>query len=261
MIKERVLVSLPGKCPLNCKHCFALEQEEEGFSSMDEVIESISDKNFDIIYVSHLKENFVNPEEGVCFCERLFERYRKDICVTSRCVLTDVFIQRLSRLNAAMKEQGHRLFWCESIPALESAALTEDLSKIPTPHERINFLEKLENAGITTIMSVRPLFPSSSISKNEIGRLIEYAKNCVSAVITGGLIVTPQIEKRFSIDTQNWEYSENNSDYLVGVIKNNAKFVDVNKELTVLSDCCKKNSIPFFLHSMQAINYCLANAI
>lgn len=257
MFKKREIVSFAGRCEMNCKHCFALEQENNLESNdVEMVVDSLKDKEFDIIYVSHNKENFFKPEDGLRLCERLYETYKKDLCVTSRCVLENETFEKLVLLNKKMKSKGKRIYWCASVPAMESASIMEDLSKVPSPKERIEFLHKLKTNGICSILSVRPMFPNSVIPDEEICNLIKQSAQSVHAVITGGLITTAEIDKRLGLIQTNWKYSPNNdSDYLVGAIGKEARFVDVEDEILHLKKCCDLYGVAFFAHSMQAINY------
>lgn len=257
MFSNRVIVSFEGKCEMNCKHCFALEQESKYVEdNVDTVVESLVNREFDIIYVSHNKENFLYADAGVTLCEKLYERYCKDLCITSRCVLDDEMLDRLVLLNNKMKNKGQRLYWCESVPALQSASIIEDLRKVPSPEERINFLGRLRENGIPSILSVRPLFPSEVIPDDEIRELLSMALNKIDAVITGGLITTEEIDKRLELNQQNWKYLKgNDSAYLVGAISKKARFVDVRREVLHLKECCDLYEMKFFEHSLQAINY------
>lgn len=257
MFDKRVFVSFEGKCEMNCRHCFALEQEDEfNKNDISKIVDSLVDKEFDIIYVSHNKENFTNAEDGVKLCEKLYEKYNKDLCVTSRCILNNEMLSRVVRLNEKMKKNKKRIYWCESVPALTSASIIEDLKKLPLPEERIRFLGRLKINDIYSILTVRPLFPSVVIPDSEIAELISMASDKVDAVITGGLITTEAIDRRLDLKQVEWKYLENNdSAYLVGAISEKARFVDVRKEVVHLKECCNLHGVKFFEHSLQAINY------
>ena len=158
-----------------------------------------------------------------------------------------------------MKRCNKHIYWCESVPALQSASIMEDLNKVPSPQERIKFLGKLKDGGIYSILTVRPLFPSVVVTYDEIDELVRLASNNIDAVITGGLITTDAIDRRLGINQEGWNYLEgNDSAYLVGAIGKNARFVDVRKEISHLRRCCDLYGVKFFEHSMQAINYLIS---
>ena len=65
-LEKRELVSFDGACPYKCKHCYTFGLNEENKNlSIDDIVESLKEKEFDVIYVSHNKENFINPKEGI----------------------------------------------------------------------------------------------------------------------------------------------------------------------------------------------------
>ncbi|MCM1286214.1 MAG: hypothetical protein NC213_07645 [Acetobacter sp.] len=260
---KRELVSFNGKCNFNCKHCFALELEDnQRTNSISQIINSLKSKEFDVIYVSHNKENFINVDEGIELCETLFNTYKKDICVTTRQVIEEQnALKTLKDLNNKMLNSGNSLYFSISIPALYSYDFTENKTFVPTPIQRILFMKSLKNMGIKVILTVRPLFPEKYIEKQEIIDLIRISQPFVDAVTTGGLIATDEILKRLSINKNDIDLSVNNdSDYLVGAVKENAMFVNVNKEIEYLKEICQKNNLQFFKHSMDALNYLYKNS-
>ena len=73
LYKTRVMVSFDGYCPLHCKHCYTYELHHQlkKQRTVDEIVESISGKQFDIIYVSQSYENFQKEEDGIELCKAL----------------------------------------------------------------------------------------------------------------------------------------------------------------------------------------------
>lgn len=146
LISSRELVSFSGKCPMNCKHCFANEivDENEQENNIEDVLDSLEGKQFDVVYVSHFKENFYHQEKGVQLCEEIYKKHQCDICVITRCVLNDDFLSRIVLLNESMSKNGNNLTFCISVPAFNSYEKLEDSSKVRTPLERIRFAEKIK---------------------------------------------------------------------------------------------------------------------
>lgn len=255
MIMDRVLVSFGGKCKLGCKHCFAQDLKEEYLYKTQDVVNSIRQKNFDVIYVSHNNENFYKPEEGVRLCEELYEAYKKDICITTRCILNTDPLDRIKRLSKRMKEDGNMLTFCISIPALESYERTENCDCVPTPMERISFAKKLQKIGITSLITIRPLFPNSIIDISEAKRIIDLAGDEVDGFLTGGLIVTENIMNKLSLCRDDLEFLDTEeTDYLKGV-EGEFLHINVEKEIDELEQYCAQKNIPFFRHSMEALNF------
>ena len=254
---KRVLVSFDGECPYRCKHCYTYELEQLSINrSIKEIVDSIREKEFDIIYVSQKKENFVNPNEGLELCEALFTEYHTDIVAITRNVFNKQQIERLKKLNHLMKDEGKQIFLSVSIPALDSAIITEELSVIPSPKERIQFLRDLSGEGITTFLVMRPLYPNKIIPISEILQLVDICKDFVSCVLSSGLVTNASILERLGYREEDFSYNDNGkSDYLVGAIEGDMKYIDVREEINILCDYCKKIGVPFFEHSMPAVNY------
>lgn len=259
MLTKRELVSFSGRCPLNCKHCFTKEivSENETENDISDIINQLSDKVFDVVYVSHYKENFFDPNKGVALCEKIFEAYHCDICVTTRCVLTGGPLARIKQLNKKMKENGNNLSFCISIPALESFEKIEDVDIIATPNQRIDFAGQLKGLGIASFVTIRPLFPANFISTSEIHRIVDECAGKVNGILTGGLSATDSILVDLQIARDSITYlGKTESEYLIGVNMGKDFFaVDVNEEIQDLEVYCKGKNIPFFKHSMEALNY------
>ena len=199
MITQRDFVSFSGRCPLHCKHCFASEIVDENVLEIDTkddiqtIIKELSKKHFDVVYVSHYKENFYEADAGVDLCEKIYEAYKCDICVTTRCTFSGKPLFRIKELSRMMTSKGNRLSFCISIPALESYSKIENAELIPTPTQRIDFAGQLKAIGINSFISIRPLFPANFISTDEIHRLVDQCGDKIDGILTGGLYVNDNI--------------------------------------------------------------------
>lgn len=255
MIKERVLVSFGGLCPMGCKHCFAHDVQTENFNDIEEIVRSIDGKDFDVIYVSHNYENFFDAKQGISLCEELYSTYKKDICVTTRCVLSGADLQRIKKLNEVMSANNNSLTFCISIPALDSYKIMENVEYVLTPQARIDFAKLLKKIGIRSLITIRPLFPNHIVPSDEIKKIVDLAGNDVDGFLTGGLVVTDNIIQRLGIDKEFLSFiSDEKTEYLNG-IDGDFLHVDVNKEIDELQQYCIYKKVPFFRHSMEALNY------
>lgn len=253
-LRTRELVSFDGPCPYNCKHCytFGLNEENKNLTAED-IVDSLEGKSFDAIYVSHNKENFIDPSKGIDLCRKLFSRYNKDMLVITRNVFNEEELNDFSMLNEEMKRNGKLLCLAVSIPALESIGVTEGEGIIPTPEKRIDFLRRAKNKGIRTILVIRPLFPDKFIPISEPLRLIEECKEYVDCVLSSGLAVNDAILKQLGMQEDDFSYLDgDNSKYLIGAI-GNAKYIDVKNELAQIKEKCASLNIKVFDHSMEAL--------
>lgn len=261
MLENRKIISFGGKCPFDCKHCFGCEIDDsyENEVEIDDLVASLQNQNFDVLYISQNKENLINPYECIELCEKLFEEYCCDIFITTRCVLNDNEINQFLNLSRKMKDNNKNLTICVSIPALDSFSKTENIQKVPTPNQRLDFLKKIKNSDIYSMITIRPLFPNNFIPQTEIHQLVDECKDKVDCILTGGLMVTDKILKRLGVEKSEFNYFPcGNSEYLKG-IDVDFMAVDVADEMKDLKEYCNKNGILFFAHSMDALNYFKSN--
>lgn len=262
-IKNRKLVSFSGVCPINCKHCYTYELAQKKATSDADEIKSITanlndGEPYDVIYVSHDRENFVDEDAGINLVEVLCNEYRKHIFIITRMNLSDACINRLAQINRRMQKAELLLSVAVSIPATTSYTITENSSFIASPEERCDCIRRLHNAGIKTILMARPVFPNSIIPVKEITEMIQNNAPYIDAVVSSGLAVNPTILQRLNMSKESFTYLPgNNAEYLIGSDVKDIKYINVNPELERIKDCCTDNSIPFSTHSMQALNMLL----
>lgn len=256
IIKTRELVSFDGPCPYKCKHCYTFGLNEENrHLTVDDIVDSLKGKQFDVIYVSHNRENFVVPDEGIDLCTRLFETYNKDIIAITRNIFNEKELERFAKLSEKMKSKGKLLCLAVSIPALDSIEITEGSGIIPSPEKRIEFLKRAKEKNIKTILVIRPLFPNKIIPIREPLEILERCKTFVNCVLSSGLAVNDSILNQLGLSEKDFNYLEgNNSKYLLGAI-DGIKYVDVQDEIRQLKEKCKELNINFFDHSMEAIKF------
>lgn len=255
--QKRVFISFDGKCPMNCLHCFTYELEEKKNSRKnEELLQELEEKEFDIVYVSQTYENFYEEEKGIDLCKSVYKKYRKDIYIITRSRLSDNGIMELADLNAQMRQKGNRLFVAVSVCGNESYGITEDVNRCPSPNERLKNLEKLYYMGVSTILLVRPLFPDHIISVDECKKLIELSKDYIDVVISSGLIVTDKIIERLGLTEDKLKFLvDGDSEYLANLQQRQVRYLDVEQELQTLDVYCNEIHLPFFRHSLPALNF------
>lgn len=261
ILKKREIVSFDGPCPYNCKHCYTFGLNEENkHLTIEDIVNSLKGKEFDVIYVSHNKENFLKPSEGIKLCEELFSNYNKDIIAITRNVFNDSELNELVNLQKKMKEKDKDLFLAVSIPAKESINITEGNDLIPTPSKRIDFLKRAKEKGLTTILVIRPLFPNNIIPTSEALEIIDDLNGYVDCVLSSGLAVNKAILSQLKMSEEQFKYLDgDNSNYLIGATSSDTKYIDVTEELSKIKAKCSDLNIPFFDHSLSAINYLKQN--
>ena len=256
-IEKRVLVSYDDLCPYQCKHCYTLDIDRlDKNREIEEIVDSIKDVEFDIVYVSQRRENFIKQDQGIELCEKVFDRYKCNILIITRNVFTQQHIDRLKELQREMDKVGKRLFVAVSIFATKSFALSENPNKVPSPYERIKFLEKMSQEKIDTITLIRPVFPNSIVPIEELYEIVDLCSEFNSCVVSSGLAVNDNILWRLGLKSEDFCYI-NNAKYLEGAMEGKLQFVNVSKELSSLKQHCKEKKVKFFDHTLKAINFYL----
>lgn len=252
----REFASFSGKCPYACLHCYTFNPDYNniGEESISKIIEQLEGKNPGVIYISGHKENFIDPDIGLELCERLFEKYHCDLLITTRNIFNERQIERLTILNSRMNNENKDLFFCISIPALDSYKKLENNPNIPTPQQRIEFLSKVYEKGMITFLTIKPLCPSEFIPIEETLEIINKCKKYSTVVLSSGIVVDKHILERIHNFPTNFKFEQAP---LMECLENDisVKYVDVSEELSKINELCSEYNLPFFQHSMPAIQY------
>lgn len=256
-IKKRVLVSYDDICPFQCKHCYTLDiKREKNNRSINEIIDGISSDDFDVVYVSQRRDNFSNPDLGIELCEKLFDRYKCNIFIITRNIFDEEQIRSLCKLRERMNSYNKDVIVAVSLFATNSYSISENQNKVPTPEARIYFLNKIAESGIKAIALIRPVFPNKIVNVKELYEIIDSIKSFISCVVSSGLAVNDNILWRLGMNSNDFSYASSNN-YLEGVMEGELKFIDVSEELLLVKNYCIKNEIPYFEHTMPALDYLL----
>lgn len=255
-IKKRAFVSFDELCPYQCKHCYTYGIHRKNNRTVDEIVDSISAEEFDIIYVSQKTDNFSNPARGIDLCERLFSRYQKDLFIITRNAFAEDDLSALLKLKQRMEKSARRLFVAVSLNATESIHISEDIEKACTPDKRIEFIKTLALNGFYPILMLRPVFPDRLIPVAECLQLVDELSTYISCVVTSGLGINQDILGRLGLVEADFTFLKD-QEYLNGAIDCEIRFVDVNYELQRIADKCNDLGVPVFSHSIPALNYVL----
>ncbi len=254
----RGFASFGGKCPLACNHCYTFINDFNSPSpkSIEDIVDALSRKNlnYDIIYISGYYENFLDENKGLDLCYSIFEKFRCDILITTRMTFSCAGIESLGSLSKRMRNINRNLYLCSSIPALQSYRKLEPSKKIPSPEERLSFLESIHNHDIFTFLTLRPLFPNKYIPTKEVLEIILKAKHFADIVLTSGVVLHRDILKKLpEFYLENFE-----TDKLMSCLENqeiNVQYVTVDSELAQIKNYCYDLRLPYFNESLLAVKF------
>lgn len=257
-INKRAFISFDEPCKYNCKFCYTYDIQRHKIRSPSEIIESISDEVFDVIYVSQKNDNFSDPIKGIGLCKKAFDAYKSNIFIITRNVFNEEEIAHLLTLKKTINLYEKELFIAVSMNSLSSYTLFEDSQNVPSPQTRIAFIKKLSNCGFRPIVMLRPIFPNSIIPIEECLQIISEVNDNASCIIASELGVNDSILSRLGFGEDSFIY-KTNQEYLQGAIDSEIRFIDVSDEIRKIKEECHIKEIPFFEHSIPALNYLLEN--
>lgn len=103
---------------------------------------------------------------------------------------------------------------------------------------------------------LRPVFPDSIIPITECQEVIENISKSTDAIVASGLIVTPGILSRLNLKLTDLPLLEKgDSEYLDDIPQNEIHYVNVEEELYQIEKRCEECGVPFFRHSIWALNF------
>ena len=186
--QERVLTYSKLSCPFDCRYCFA---EDMNYN-----------QNRDVAYLSsEQKELLGNLPEQIKLimlgCDTEFFQskqnaheilngllvFKKDISVVTKSFLSPDYIRQLKGVDEKLRQNNNSLFFSMSLPCFDSAEEWEP--KAPAPEKRVETLASVHEAGVRTLVAIRPLLPT--ISEEELNRIIDSTKRHASCYYSGPL--------------------------------------------------------------------------
>ena len=185
---RKVTISLGGRCPLACRHCYTTARQfrHDADTTAAEVLTELGrlTERFDIICVSGDTDCFLDPDAGLELIAGAAHRFpHADLMFTSRLVPDDSVVLELSKLAAEMAA-GHRLLLPGiSLVSMQVPNFSERSRRIPSAESRLDFLAKLAAGGMACLLALRPTFPFALVRANEVRTMISLAAESAAAVL------------------------------------------------------------------------------
>jgi len=185
---DRVLVYSKIFCPLGCKYCFVedlnKEEDRQNFylsSNQLELLKKLPE-NIHTIMLGCDTEFFQDEKEAIKILKDV-SVLGKDISIIIKLKLSDDIIKTIKEISDSMQLNNNILSFSISIPCFESSNLWEP--NAPSVKERVETLKKVSEAGIPSMVAIRPLIPN--ISENEIDQIIQTTHSYVLGYYSGPL--------------------------------------------------------------------------
>ena len=186
--KDRILTFSQLRCPLDCSYCFVddlnfnqqknvayLSQEQ--FALLEKLPEEIK-----LIMLGCDTEFFQSRKDSLDTLKKIAV-LRRDISVITKLSLSKGFIEEIKKIADLVSLNKNILTLSVSLPCYNLAKKWE--SKAPAPQKRIETLKLAHDAGIKTLVAIRPLLPS--IVDEELEEIIKATHDLCSGYYSGPL--------------------------------------------------------------------------
>lgn len=243
-------------CTFSCAHCYVQADFVKYPSwAVSEIHRFLIERRseYDIVYISGDTDSFARPrtEEGMELLEKVVS-IGCDVLFTTRAVLDKENTDQIIELSRLCRTNGQLLIACVSISRLRSAPHIEP-PPIPSPQERLRFLQALHSRGVDTVLAVRPFLPV--IPPEEYAEIVELTAGHVDAVLGEAWYFDSEgrLEDRV-LGTGTRVLSDikmEKMDFNKSEVK--WKVFEGNEAALVVEGACAKLGIPFFMRSGPAI--------
>lgn len=242
-------------CSYSCAFCYVHSSfTKYPVWSIDEIVSWLRKhrSEYSIIYISGDTDSFAKPRtaDGLELLRRLVE-LNCDVLFTTRAVLDRSAVSEIKTVNDLLRQNDLLLIACVSISRLRSAAHIEP-RPISMPEIRIDVLRRLKDAGIATVLAMRPFLPI--IPAHEYCELVELSRDAVDAVLgeawyfdAAGKLEDMVLGKGIRFDKfrlKEMDFDRNGNQW---------KVWDAVETADVVRDYCDALGIPFFMRSAPAI--------
>lgn len=258
----KVTISLGGKCPLRCRHCYTTSTQfrHEPKRSVNQVISELNslDKSFSTICISGDTEPFLEPDVGLELIHEVAQSFSwTDIMFTTRLVLQDLIIDELIRIGSSMATQRRLLVPCISVITHSFPNGIEVSPLILATKHRLRMLRQFSRGNLPCFLTVRPTFPFEIVPKTESAKLLDNAAPHATVVLGEAFIVdrSNEIANEIGLSSLN-----------KGVLKETSPmtFLDqpalwekkiYQEEVSCMKSLCENHNVPFFLRSISGMKF------
>ena len=258
----KITISLGGKCPLGCKHCYTNTSSfvYQPIMSPKDVIEELSrydEKDITTICVSGDTDCFIDASKGLELLSLIVRNYfTQNIMFTTRLVPNSQHEDSIVALAHECLKRKQLFIPCISIVSYSYPNTIENPLLVPPSKDRLDFLIRLSKKGIPCFLTLRPTFPFSIVPLEEIERILDYVGNAPASLLGEVFLIDQEdeIARRLNLPPNDLKQIIVSS---MTFIKQPTKWKKqyLKKEFEAIQNLCKERGLPFFLRSMSAINY------
>jgi DNA repair photolyase len=200
--EDRVLTYSNITCPLECAYCFANEiirghENEQGIYLSEEQFGLLEQLPPDIktIMLGCDTEFLQDKAQAIDVLKRL-STMGKDISVITKLPLNEEFVGQLTEIAGDLKANNNFTTFSVSLACTESKDKWEP--RTPSIQSRVDTLRRVANAGIDTMVAIRPLIPN--VSENELDTIVDLTKDYAFGYYSGPMYLKELSDKTITAE-------------------------------------------------------------
>ena len=257
---KKITVSLGGVCELACRHCYTMTKQFRYAAprTPQQVVQQIHklSGDFATICISGDTDCFLNPTAGIELIEAIaFNFPSKDLMFTTRLVPPPDLVSEIGRIARTLRENGAHMIPGVSFVAPRTPNFSEMSRRISGVPDRINFLKDLHGMGMPNLLALRPTFPFSLVSQDDVRSIIDAAGPFVAAVLGEVLLLDEagQLADRLHLPRERTTDRMSRMTFLdqPAIWRKRTLSAEVNFAKSISQNC----GIPYFLRSGTAQRY------
>ncbi len=186
--KNRILTYSQLACPLDCTYCFVddldyNQKRNVAYLSPEQIdlLRELPDE-IELVMLGCDTEFFQDKKNAIEVLNLLAD-LSIDVSVITKLTLRKEFIGQVAEIAARMRQNGNILTFSVSIPCMSSASKWEP--RAPSAENRIKTIKLAAEAGISTMLAMRPLLPD--VSDGELEDIVVRTKDFVLGYYSGPL--------------------------------------------------------------------------
>jgi hypothetical protein len=256
----KATVSLGGRCPLGCAHCYTTvptfaHDDKRDVTQALELLSSLG-PDVEVICLSGDTDPFLRPKAAVDYLRRAAdERPHAQLMFTTRLVPPPRVVQDLHDLGCEMARADRLLVGAVSVVTASYPNTVEDPKLVPSSDLRFGLLRDLSRGPQPVLLALRPTLPFSVVSSGEIEATIEEARDAPDAILGEVLLLDSA-----GVTAARLRLPAALPDDDVGELSflNQATIWrkrSLPAETRFVQRCAARVGIPYFVRSMSAMKY------
>jgi hypothetical protein len=173
----KVTVSLGGRCPVGCRHCYVNARSfspdpKRSVSETVEVLRRLS-RPFTVVCLSGDVDCFLRPQRAIELLDAVAREFPKvDVIFTTRLVPPHRVLEQLHDLGTSLADEGRLLLGCVSFVSSRFPNTVEEPQRVATTQDRVALLRALSRGRQPAVAALRPTFPFNVVPRREVSDLI-----------------------------------------------------------------------------------------